>query len=337
MKQRELGTTGISVSEVGFGAWTISTDWWGKADDASDMLKTAFDCGINFYDTAPAYGDNGLGETVLAPFIAEHRDEIVITTKCGYDIRAERPQEHSERPHNWSHDSIIAQTEESLARLGVDTIDLMQLHNARMDAVQNDELFATLDGLVSQGKIRAYGVSLGPAIGWVDEGVVSLDSRNIATLQTVYNALEQEPGRTFARNQACASGKVSLIARVPHASDALSGKVTRESLDEMFATGDHRAYRKRENMLDNLDKADALAFLWAQETGRSIGQAAISAILAEKTFACVLPTCITTGEVREYAKASDMPLTDAEANLLWSLYDDNFGHTNRFDMELRTS
>ena len=336
MKQRTLGNSDITVSEVGFGAWTISTNWWGKADDAADMLKTAFDCGITFYDTAPAYGDDGFGETVMAPFLAEHHDEVIITTKCGYDIHAERPSEHSERPHDWSRTSIFQQTEESLKRLGIETIDLMQLHNARMDAVENDDLFATLNELKDMGKIRAYGVALGPAIGWVDEGVASLENRNIDTLQTVYNALEQEPGRTFARNEACTSGNVALIARVPHASDALSGKVTRESLNEMLASGDHRSYRVKDNMLDNLDKADAISFLWAQETGRTIGQAAVAAILAEPAFACVLPTCITVQEVREYAEATEYPLSSDEAEQLWAAYDDNFGHTNRFDMELRT-
>lgn len=335
MKQRTLGNSGIDVSEVGFGVWTISTNWWGQADDASDMLKTAFDSGITFYDTAPAYGDDGFGETVLAPFIAEHKDEVVITTKCGYDIHAERPKEHSERPHNWSSESIVAQVEESLTRLGLDVIDLLQLHNARMDAVENDDLFATLNLLKEEGKIRSYGVALGPAIGWVAEGMASLENRNIDSLQTVYNALEQEPGRTFARHEECKAGNVSLISRVPHASDALSGKVTRDSLNEMLQSGDHRSYRVKDNMLDNLDKADAISYLWAPETGRTIGQAAISAILAEPAFACVLPTCLTTEEVREYAKASDLPLSDVEIAQYSSAYDENFGHENRFEMELR--
>lgn len=335
MKQRTLGNSGIDVSEVGFGVWTISTDWWGKADDAAEMLKTAFDCGINFYDTAPAYGDDGFGETVLAPFLSEHRGEVIVTTKCGYDIHAQRSKEHSERPHDWSRESIIKQTEESLDRLGIDVIDLMQLHNARMDAVENDELFATLNDLVEEGKIRSYGIALGPAIGWVNEGITSLNDRNIDTLQTVYNLLEQEPGRTFARHEACTSGNVSLIARVPHASDALSGKVTKESLNEMLATGDHRSYRVKDNMLDNLEKADAISYLWAPETGRTIGQAAVAGILSEKTFACVLPTCLTTEEVREYAAASDMPLSESEATSMWEAYDNNFGHTDRFTMELR--
>ncbi len=337
MKTRKLGKSDLEVSEIGFGTWTISTNWWGQADDASDMLKTAFDSGINFYDTAPAYGENGLGESIMAEFIKEHKDEIIVTTKCGYDIHAERPKEHSERPHNWTRESIIQQTEESLSRLGLETIDLMQLHNVRIDAVQNDELFETFEMLISQGKIRYLGVALGPAIGWEQEGIESLDKRNIVSLQTVYNLLEQEPGKTFAKHQACTTGNVSQMARVPHASDALSGKVTHETLDEMLASGDHRSYRVKDNMLDNLDKADTLSFLWASETGRTIGQAAIAGILAEPSFATVFPTCLTVDEVREYAKANDNPLSDDEAKQMWELYENNFGIENRFDMELRSS
>ena len=336
MKLRKLGNTDLLVSEIGFGTWTIATNWWGQADDPSDMLKTAFDCGINFYDTAPAYGDNGLGETIMADFIKEHKDEIIVTTKCGYDIHAERPKEHSERPHNWSRDSIISQTEDSLERLGLETIDLMQLHNIRLDAVENDELFETLDDLVEQGKIRYYGVSLGPAIGWENEGMISLDKRNIVSLQTVYNALEQEPSKTFMKHQKCIDGSVSMISRVPHASDSLSGKVTRENLDYMFKTGDHRSFRVKDNMLDNLDKADTLSYLWAPGTNRTIGQAAIAAILAEKKFACVLPTCLNVEEIREYASGNDNPLTSDEAEKLWALFDSNFDHENRFDMEMRS-
>jgi aryl-alcohol dehydrogenase-like predicted oxidoreductase len=130
---------------------------------------------------------------------------------------------------------------------------------------------------------------------------------------------------------------VSLIARVPHASDALSGKVTHESLQEMLDSGDHRAYRNADNMRDNLDKADAMKFLWAKETGRTIGQAAIAAILAQPGFVNVLPTCLTVDEVREYASANENPLSEDEHEELAKLYSENFGVTDRYEMELRKS
>src|SRR5262249_42269847 len=157
-----------------------------------------------------------------------------------------------------------------------DYIDLYQLHNARIDPVLDDDLWSELEQLRTEGKVRELGVALGPAIGWVQEGLEAIRRRPIASLQTVFNILEQEPGRTFAAEPPVAAGRVGLIARVPHASDVLSGKVTP---DTVFAKDDHRAHRNRDNMLDNFEKANTLRFLW-DGTGRTIGQAAIAGILA---------------------------------------------------------
>src|SRR2546430_1834593 len=131
----------------------------------------------------------------------------------------------------------------------------------------------------------------------------AIRSRPRVSLQTVFNVLEQEPGRTFAAEPNVARGDIGLISRVPHASDTLSGKITR---DTEFPPGDHRAHRNRDNMLDNFDKADTLAFLW-EGTGRTVGQAAIAGILADPAFVTVLPTCVTVEDVAEYAAASDLP------------------------------
>jgi aryl-alcohol dehydrogenase-like predicted oxidoreductase len=120
---------------------------------------------------------------------------------------------------------------------------------------------------------------------------------------------------------------------VPHASDALSGKITR---DTVFPEGDHRAHRNRENMLDNFDKAETLAFLW-EGTGRTRGQAAIAGILANPAFVTVLPTCVDEDEVREYAAASELPLTSDERARVDALWADNFGVTNRYEMPLKSS
>ena len=181
--------------------------------------------------------------------------------------------------------------------------------------------------------MRELGVALGPAIGWVEEGNIAIRDRNIVSLQTVFNILEQEPGLTFARQERVANGEVGLISRVPHASDALSGKVER---DTVFPPGDHRAHRNRDNMLDNFDKADTLAFLW-EGTGRTRGQAAIAGILANPAFTTVLPTCVDVDEVREYAAASDLPLAADEAAKVDEMWADNFGIVNRYEMPLKSS
>src|SRR4051794_7128486 len=309
MRFRRFGSSDLTVSEVGIGTWTLASDWWGTVDDPESLLWAALDCGINFIDTAPVYGDGGLGEAMLAPLLASHRSEIVLTTKCGYDIDAPRPAKQRERPQDFSPAGVREQLEASLRRLGTDYIDLYQLHNVRIDPIRDDELWDTLIALRKQGKIRELGVALGPAIGWVTEGIEAVQNRPICTLQTVFNVLEQEPGRTFAAEERVRAGECSLISRVPHASDTLSGKVT---LDTVFPPGDHRAHRNRDNMLDNFEKAETLSFLWAPETGRTIGQAAIAGILANPSFANVLPTVLSVEDVREYAAASDLPLTADE-------------------------
>jgi aryl-alcohol dehydrogenase-like predicted oxidoreductase len=333
VRYRRFGKSDLEVSEVGFGVWTLASNWWGEVDDKQGLLHAALDCGINFIDTAPVYGEGGLGEELLADVLTSHRDEIVLTTKCGYDIEAERKWPgQSERPHDWRPESLRAQLEGSLRRLGIDCIDLYQLHNTRIDPILDDALWEELEKFRAEGKVKELGVALGPAIGWVDEGLEAIRNRPIASLQTVFNIIEQEPGRTFG-NEPNVPEQVGLISRVPHASDALSGKVTR---DTVFPAGDHRAHRNRDNMLDNFDKADTLTFLW-DGTGRTIAQAAIAGILADANFTTVLPTCLSVDDVREFAAASDLPLTADERTRLDALWADNFGVENRYEMPLKSS
>jgi aryl-alcohol dehydrogenase-like predicted oxidoreductase len=334
MRYRRFGQSELEVSEVGFGVWTLASDWWGHVEDKQGLLHAALDSGINFIDTAPVYGDGGLGETLLADVLATHRDEIVLTTKCGYDIEADRKYPgQSERPHDWDPASIRLQLEGSLHRLRIEYIDLYQLHNPRIEPILADDLWAELEALRSEGKVRELGVALGPAIGWVQEGLIAIRDRDIVSMQTVFNILEQEPGLTFAAEPNVAEGRCGMISRVPHASDALSGKVTR---DTVFPPGDHRAHRNRDNMLDNFDKAETVSFLW-EGTGRTRGQAAIAGILANPAFTTVLPTCVDADEVREYAAAADLPLTDEERDRLDGMWTNNFGITNRYEMPLKSS
>ena len=334
MRYRRFGTSDLEVSEVGFGTWTLASNWWGEVEDKQGLLRAALDAGINFIDTAPVYGSDGVGETMLADILGSSRDDIVLTTKCGYDIDAARKfPGQSERPHDWSPEGIRKQLEDSLTRLQTDRVDLYQLHNTHIEPILADDLWAALETLREEGKIRELGVALGPAIGWVEEGVQAARRRPIASLQTVFNILEQEPGRTFAAEEHVAAGRVGLIARVPHASDTLSGKVTPETV---FPKEDHRSHRNRDNMLDNFEKAETVAFLW-EDNDRTIGQAAIAGILANPAFTTVLPTCVTEDEVREYAAASEHPLLPDEIARLDELWSRNFDHEDRYVMPLKSS
>ena len=199
MKYRKLGRSGIKVSEIGFGAWTIGLDWWGKKIDDNEairMLKRAYDLGINFYETADMYG-NGKSEKIVSQAFKDMRDEVVYSTKWGYDMYNSVQIGHNELPQKHNPEFLKYALQQSLNRLQTDYIDVYSLHNPKMDAIKNDSLFISLDKLVQSTKIKSHGVALGPAIGWKDEGLLAIEKRNITCLQTVYNLLEQDPGRAF--------------------------------------------------------------------------------------------------------------------------------------------
>ena len=323
MKYRKLGDTDIELSEVGFGVWSVATSWWGIKDDATgvDLLRKAFDLGVSFFDTADTYG-NGKGETILAEALGDVRERIVIGTKFGYDWQTHGQDRsgHKELPQDFSPAFVRNACEESLRRLGTDYIDIYQLHNPRLSAVRSDELFATLEALKAEGKVRHYGVALGPDIGWEDEGVASMRERRVPSLQIIYSILEQEPARAFfppARET-----KTGLLSRVPHASGLLDGTYTPGMT---FDPSDHRAHRKREWLEASLRKVEQLDFLYDGDTGRTIGQAAVQFTLSEPMVASVLPNIVTEHELQEFVAAVDTPpLTADEVARLHDLYDHDF-------------
>ena len=322
MKYRELGDTGLKISTVGFGLWTVTTTWWGITEDAVGigLLRRAHELGVNFFDTADTYG-SGKGETLLADALGHKRDEIIIATKFGYDwYNHPFRRGQQERPHDWSPDFVRFACEESLKRLDTDYIDFYQMHNPRMTAIESDELIATLEDLKSAGKIRHWGATLGPAIGWEDEGLAVIRDRDIAGLQQIYNLLEQNPGRRLT--EACEVKGVGVVCRVTHSSGLLEGKYT---LETKFDKMDHRNHRKREWLVEGLQKVDKLGFL-TEGTGRTIGQAALQWLLASPVIASTLPNIYNEEQLVEFAEAADVaPLTDDELARVQQLYDENFG------------
>lgn len=326
MKYRKLQGTDLTVSEVGFGVWTVGTTWWGVKDRATgvDLLRRAFDLGITFFDTADTYA-SGDAEVILREALGDVRDRIVIGSKFGYDIynHPERPGQQ-ERPHDWSPAYMRRALEESLRRLGTDYLDLYQLHNPRVDAIQRDDLFAELEKARDEGLIRAYGVALGPAfdLRQADEGIEAI-RRHGAPPQIIYNLLEQGIGeRIFP---VAKEHNVSVMARVPHASGLLDGTVQR---DTEFEPGDHRNWRVTTNerrkawLEDGLLKVDKLDFLLQ---GRTIGQAAIQFVLKEPAIATVLPNIYDVAGLEAFAAAPGTPqLTDGEYARVQALYARNF-------------
>jgi aryl-alcohol dehydrogenase-like predicted oxidoreductase len=326
MQYRTLGNTDLEVSTTGFGVWTVSTTWWGVTDDAVgiDLMRKAFDLGVTYFDTADTYGD-GKGETLLAEALGDKRDQIVIGTKFGYDWYNHKERRgQQERPQDWSPQFVRFACEESLRRLGTDHIDVYQLHNPKMDAIQSDDLFATLEDLKTEGKIRHYAAALGPAIGWEAEGLAVIRNRNVSAVHQIYNMLEQSPGTRLA--EACATKGVGVICRVTHSSGLLEGKYT---LETTFDKTDHRTHRKREWLIEGLHKVDQLSFL-TEDTGRTIGQAAMQWLLAQPAVCTLLPNIYNEEQLIEFAEAADVPpLTQDELDRVQRLYDDNFGLVNQ--------
>ncbi len=330
MQYRNFGSTELKASVVGFGVWTVSTTMWGVTDHEIrlNLLRRAYDLGITFYDTADVYGD-GTGETILRDSIGAHRAELTIATKFGYDFyNYPGPQPgQRERPHAWSPAYIKEACEKSLARLGTDYIDLYQLHNPRVRDIRNDEIFATLDELKDAGKIRHYGVALGPAIDirQSTEGVVAFQERNVASVQIIFNLLEQMLGKDVFDAARTADGGV--MCRVPHASGLLEGVYTTET---DFAPNDHRQFRvktseARKEWLDRgLLRVKALDFL-LKDTGRTLSQAALQFAISEPTMACAIPNIYELSQLEEFAAAADVaPITTAELSQIADLYANDF-------------
>jgi aryl-alcohol dehydrogenase-like predicted oxidoreductase len=248
------------------------------------------------------------------------RDRIVIATKFGYDFYNNPPRDgQRELPHDFSPKFVRFALEQSLKRLGTDYIDLYQMHNPRMPAIQSDELFATLEELKNEGKVRAYGAALGPANGWEAEGLAAVRNRGVSSLQVIYNMLEQDPGHRLIEAVGETGG--GAIVRVPHSSGLLEGKFTAET---KFPPSDHRSHRPREWLTEGLKKLEMLRFLH-EGTGRTLGQAAVQFILSSPAVASVLPNIYDAEQMQEFIEAPETPeLTATELARIEDLYEHGF-------------
>ena len=322
MKYRKMPGTDMVLSEVGFGVWTVGTNWWGRIEgsDKAALLENAVEEGINFFDTADTYGD-GYGEEILAKVLGHKRNDLVIATKFGYDIYDPAPRDgHKERAQKFDKEFVKYACEQSLHRLGTDYIDLYQAHNIKLEELQRDELFETLEQLQFEGKIRYFGVALGPDIGWFEEGEYSMRERDIDSAQIIYSILEQDPAKDLIR--LAEEHGVGLLSRVPHASNTLTGEYDRGL--PVFDADDHRAHRKNEWLTDAMKKVDRVRFL-IQDDARTMAQSAIQFVLKQPAIISVLPNFTKLSEIEEYTSALETPeITDEEQAKLDELWDNGF-------------
>jgi len=301
MKYNKLGKSGIKISEIGFGAWTIALNWWGKEIDepeAKRMLKKAYDLGINFFETGDMYG-KGKSERLIGEVFKDMREEVVISTKYGYDFAGVEQIGHSELPQKFDADFTHKALQASLDRLQTDYIDVYGLHNPKLSHIRDDSIFTTLDGLIDDDKIKTYQAAVGPAIGWTQEGLEAMNRPNVSAVQTVYNILEQTPGNELLEK--AIEKDVGILVRVPDASGILTGKVNADTkIDEK----DHRSVRKGEWIKASLQKVEQLRPI-AERNDLSIIELAIKFILSKSGIASVLPTVISEEEIERFSAMSD--------------------------------
>lgn len=315
MKYRELGNTGIEVSQIGLGTWQLggTADLGGKAigwanvDDQSSLrtLERAYELGITLFDTADAYG-RGHSEELIGKTFRGRRDKIVISSKFG-----NREMKDGSWGKDFSPSYLRTALEASLRRLNTDYIDLYHMHSPRDNSWMKEDTVAELEKLRGEGKIRAFGLSVKPPEAG-DPEVQALEAMNaypeLSFFQIVYNILEQAPAQSFfPRAMEMQRG---IIVRVPLASGFLSGKITRET---RFPKKDNRHDRYPPERIESLAKlVDSLSFLHIPGK-RSLAQAALQYVLAHPGITTVIPGARIPEQVEANAAALEAPgLTESE-------------------------
>ncbi|HEX8523373.1 MAG TPA: aldo/keto reductase [Tepidisphaeraceae bacterium] len=314
MQRRLFGNSGLEVSAISLGCWIFGVDWWGHYDDqrALDLMKFSFDQGITFFDNGDAYG-NGRAEELLGRFIQSgvvSRDQIEIGGKFGYDWYSDpgTPGSHRERKQDFSPQFMRNALEKSLQRLGTDVIDLYMAHNIKLPQYR-DDLFAELEKVKDEGKIRAWGVSLGPAIGWREEGFEAMLKYNAKAVQTVFNMFEQHPGREFC--ETAHATKAGVVARVHDNSSILKDAV---KIDTTLAADDHRKFRDQAWKIYGLKKLELIRH-YASDHGMNVHQLACKWLLQQPALTSITGTFLNEKEISEACEAVDKPnLSQAELN-----------------------
>jgi len=275
MRHRRIGATDLVASEVGLAVGPLVAGPGARPDgEVADLLSAALDLGIGVF-AATDSDDGGRAERLLGVAVRGHRDEVTLVTTFGYDTtpRLWEPAPGTPR-HDWSPSFAGQALDRSLGRLDAEPVDLWLLHHPGMDAIASDELFEFLEAQVAKGKVRAYGVALGPGPGWGDEGAAALQERRVAAVECVANVAEPVPARDLAAL----------------ATDAGAGLLARDPLAPRLPA----AARER---LDFLER----------DRDQTLDQALLRLVLAGEAVAATLPEVRDRGHLAELAGAPDLP------------------------------
>ena len=316
MNYRKFGRIGWDVSEISFGAWAVGGEW-GTVDDGQSIaaMKRALELGVNFFDTADVYGD-GRSERLLRRLRKETKTPFHIATKAG-----RRLQPHVAAGYN--KENLTAFIERSLQNIGVESLELVQLHCPPTDSYYRPETFAIMDDLVKSGKVRHYGAS----VERVEEGLKAMEFPNVESIQIIFNMFRQRPAQHFLA-EAKRRG-VATIIRVPLASGMLTGKLTAAST---FEASDHRNFNRHGEAFDAGETFAGVPYeigLKAVEelkslvpAGATLAQLALRWILMFDGVATIIPGGKNARQVEDNTGASALPaLTEEQMKVVRSVYD----------------
>lgn len=317
MKYRKLGKTNLNVSEISLGTWQLGGKWGSEFDNksAEEILNTAIDKGINFIDTADVYSDK-LSERAVGKVVRSRGEEVYIATKCGRQLQ----------PHNnetYQVDVLRKFVEDSLTNLGVDRIDLIQLHCPPPEVYYRPDIFELFDVLIKEGKIGNYGVS----VEKIDEALKAIEYPGVSTIQIIFNMFRQRPAGIFFKE--AKKNNVGILARVPLASGLLTGKF---SLNSTFGTDDHRSFNRNGEAFDKgetfsgvdyalgLKAVDELKELFG--TDISLVHKALQWILLFEEVSCVIPGVSKVTQLHSNLDALEAnPISKDEMERIKNIYE----------------
>jgi aryl-alcohol dehydrogenase-like predicted oxidoreductase len=317
LEYRDLGETGMRVSEISLGTWAFGSEWGEVSDeDSYAALNRALDLGVNLLDTADVYGD-GRSERLIGKLLRERAgDEVFVATKAGRRLDPHIPE-------GYDHDHLSAFVERSLENLRVEALDLLQLHCPPTEAYRQDETFEALDRLQEAGKIKNYGVS----VEKVEEARMALYHPGVKTVQIIFNIFRQKPAEEFF--PLAEERNIGILARVPLASGLLSGKM---SAEREFSADDHRNFNREGQAFDRGETFSGVNFetgLRAAEElkelvpeGYTLAQLALRWILMHSAVSCAIPGAKRLGQVEDNVAAAAMPpLSEETMERIRGIYD----------------
>lgn len=292
MNYRKLGKTNLEISEISLGTWQVGGKWGSNFSfkNAENIIKTAIDKGVNFIDTADVYSA-GLSEKVVGEIIRSSSQEVYIATKCGRQLNP-----HTDAAYTTA--ALRKFVENSLTNLGVDSIDLIQLHCPPTAVYNRPEIFGLFDDLTKEGKIKNYGVS----VEKVAEALKAIEYNDVSTVQIIFNMFRQKPSELFFKE--ASKKNVGIIARVPLASGLLTGKfntaTTFNKEDHRFFNRDGAAFDKGETFsgIDyNLGLQAVAELKTIFNEDENLVHKALQWILSFKEVSCVIPGASSTDQL----------------------------------------